>query len=181
MTIRKTLLLAMMAGLASACAHAAALRDPQATPEAALGEFLRLSLVSTPRHAGMFEGTWTCLPEEMGARFDWLGDYRVLSSRMVGDTAVVSAEVLVVAHQEESAHAQYGWRATREMRTDTLSWNLLGPTPSGPWTVCGISREGVDFSTVGRPERFLWDPPGTTWAQMIQFVDSIQRARHPRP
>jgi hypothetical protein len=147
--------------------------------EQRLDQFLARSLPTVAPREDMFDSLWTCLPDEPGTEFYWLGDFRILSSRLLGDTAVVAAEILLVAKQVEDPDREYGWTATRISQLDTLHWTLVRGVKSDEWQVCGVSHEGVDFTQAGTPESVQWTPPGTTRASVLSAVDSIQRLRNP--
>ncbi len=100
-----------------------------------------------------------------------LARFRILSSALQADTAIVRAEIVSAA---EVTHGTGGVYAVRERaETDTLSWSLLRTGAQGQWQVCGDSREGPGFirlQFLGGPTRWLH---GTSLKRIQQLADSL--------
>lgn len=105
----------------------------------------------------------------------WLVDATVLSSKMRGDTALVTAVVVTVA--SEVADTTIDGRVVGlEVRTDTATWRLVESQPGRGWMVCGISLEGVDFAPTGDSTRIRWMAAGESLSRARFLADSVRPA-----
>ncbi len=102
-----------------------------------------------------------------------LAKYRVLGSRMLGDTAVVRAAVVSIAQVRLKEQV---YEVTQGIRQDTLSWSLVRVPNTSRWGICGFSREGPDFLRIqylSSGARWLG---GASLASVVRLADSVAKA-----
>jgi hypothetical protein len=104
-----------------------------------------------------------------------LAKFRVLDSRLSGDTAVVRAEIVSVATVKLAPDGPY--EVSQRVGTDTLSWSLVRTARGDEWAICGYSREGVGFvrlQYLGPTARWL---NGASLQSVTRSADSVERTR----
>lgn len=105
----------------------------------------------------------------------FLAAARILSSRVVSDTARVTAEFTTVGRDSTPMDRPDGRVIVLEVRTDTATWPLVRRSVTRRWGVCGSDMDGDFVRMIGRG--LTWVPAGTGWAAVAQLSDSVRRAR----
>ena len=121
------------------------------------------------------ESLFACRPAGPTDKMLAPATYRVISSALHGDTALVRAQVLSVASVELASDGPYDVR--QGLRADTLSWALVKRPGGRQWGLCGYSREGFDFvrlAKLGKTGRWLG---GASLASVTRLADSVAKSQ----
>lgn len=136
---------------------------------------LKYAVVSNPEEIPY--SPYTCEPEGATENMLALASWRILSSSMAGDTAVVAAEVVSTAEERQAPHIADMYTVDVRIRADTLHYPMLKDR-NGQWGICRWPYEGYGFLLANDPpEILIWRPASGSWAQVIALADSVRRAR----
>lgn len=166
---------AACAGVLSSCGSANDARTgrvPEA--EARLADFLKGAEESQVKYA--YAPYVACQPQGMSDKYLAIGTFRILGSRVAGDSALVSALVTSVAEETKDPQVYDGYLATQRVRADSLHW-MMTKDSLGQWGVCGYSREGFGVGMYGSDSTIRWTPKGASFASIRSLAESISNAR----
>jgi hypothetical protein len=162
-------------GTLTAAGHTAAARGGVPGAEQALDVYLAASIEGAPdpRRRDSLDA---CPPDGAIEPIYTLAAFRILSSSASHpDAAEVLARVTTVAQESGDPHVANRKVAVQRVQVDTLHWTVIRNPKYGRWSVCGISREGVDFGHYGSDSNTTWTPPGASWRAVHALADSIRR------
>jgi len=150
--------------------------SPSAAAESAVVTFLEHSREGHAGSRATADSLLGCaMTDGLYRPAEMLADFRLLESRVEGDTVVVLVDVVTVAAEDADPTAADHFRATQRVAEDSVELRMLRGAPADRWVVC----EAPPYGLWGTDATTTWDPPGTSRRSARALADSVYRARRP--
>lgn len=142
--------------------------------ESRFDAYLRIAMLTSP--VGVPDSLISCDPDGETDNHLALARYRILSSQVQGDSALVTFAATTVAEVRPDTLVANREDATLRVRIDTLHWIMTRDSATKHWGVCGYSTEGVGFTHDSSDENVRWKPAGASWVRARALADSVKAA-----